>query len=141
MSKKYPAYTIELYQGSTESIPIAFYSVNGDTKTPTILSNEADIVLVVKDELSSDVLFTMSKSANEIEIGTLNQDGDTFIADTENSNSNYAIRLNFPSSMTEEFTIPKMLYELMLVHSEDNKELLLHGTILTHNGAMGYVRT
>ena len=141
MSKKYPTYTIELYQGSTESIPIAFYSVDGDTKTPIILSSNADIVLTVRDEASMDVLFTMSKSANEIEVGTLNQNGDTFIADTENQGSDYAIRITFPSSMTEEFMMPKMAYELMLVRSEDDKELLLHGTILTHNGATGHVRT
>lgn len=141
MSKKYPTYTIELYQGNTESIPIAFYSVDGDTKTPTVFDNTADIVLVVRDELSMDILFTMSKSNGDIEVGTLNESGDSFVVDTANSGTNYAIRLNFPSSMTEEFTIPKMLYELILVHSEDNVELLLHGTILTHNGAMGYVRT
>ena len=140
MSKKYPTYTIELYQGSTEALPIAFYSVDGSTKTPTIISNDADIVLTVRDELSMDVLFTMSKSNSDIEIGTLNQDGDTFVKDTIGNGNNYAIRINFPSSMTEEFTIPKMVYELMLVHDEDNKELLLHGVIVTHNGATGHVR-
>ena len=141
MSTKYPAYTIELYQGITESVPIAFYSVNGSTKTPLVFDNKSDIVLVIRDELSMDALLTMSKSSGDIEVGTLNESGDTFVADTTNSSNNYAIRLNFPSSLTEEFSIPKMMYELLLVHSEDDRELLLHGTILTHNGATGYVRT
>ena len=141
MSTKYPTYTIELYQGNTESIPIAFYSVEGSTKTPLIFDNKSDIVLVVRDGQSMDILFTMSRLDGDIEVGTLNESGDAFVADTTDSSNNYAVRLNFPSSITEEFMNPKMVYELLLVHSEDDRELLLHGTILTHNGATGYVRT
>ena len=141
MSKKYPTYTIELYQGSTESVPIAFYSVEGDTKTPIYFSSSDDIVFIARDDASMDILFTMSKSEGDIEVGTLNQDGDTFIVDTENLGTDYAVRLNFPSSLTEQFAMSKMVYELMLVHSEDNKELLLRGIIAIQNGATGYART
>lgn len=130
--KKYPTYTIELYQGSTETLPIAFYSVNGEIKTPTILSNDAEIVFAIKDELGTDDLFTLTKSEGLIEIGAIVEN--TFIPDTTGLGNNNAIRITFPSSMTKDFIVPEMLYDLMIIHDDDTKELLLHGVILTYNG-------
>lgn len=130
--KKYPTYTIELYQGSTESIPIAFYSVNGETRTPNIISNDAEIVFAIKDELGTDDLFTLTKSEGYIELGTIVDNA--FVLDDTELGSNNAIRITFPSSMTEDFIVPRMLYDLMIVHDDTTKELLLHGIIITHNG-------
>ena len=134
MSKKYPTYTIELYQGSSESLPIAFYLVDGEEKTPMVLSYDADIVLTIRDELGMDVLFTLSKKNGDIQLGTIVEN--EFVADTIGLSDDYAVRISFPSSLTEEFTIPKMVYDLMLIHSEDEKEILLHGVIKTHNRVM-----
>lgn len=123
---KYPIYNMDLYQGSDEVIPLVFYSVDSEGNKTNINLGSSSFIMTIKDEMSDDDKTVITSEDGNIVTGTISNN--TFTKTSTNPN---AIQITIPYSITETFTMPKLVYDIFKLTST-TREILLHGTITMH---------
>lgn len=120
---EYALYNFKIYQGVDKYIPFIFYSLNNDQKVYDNFTG-TNIVMTIKSSYNDNIIDQLTTENNRIKLGILNSSNEF----EESTNNPYAIEIYFPHSITKNFNIPNMVYDLFKIN-DNNYELLLYGNI------------
>ena len=120
---EYALYNFKIYQGVDKYIPFVFYSLNNDQKIYDNFTG-TNIVMTIKSSYNDNIIDQLTTENNRIKLGILNSSNEF----EESTNNPYAIEIHFPHSITKNFNIPNMVYDLFKIN-DNNYELLLYGNI------------